>query len=96
MKSGTRIKTELLEHVQSVIAEHREDELKRSLIAWADQPQTDRAVLFGRNSLYFDGTKSYYVILCEKKRSELFRGNTRSDSCAQALQYLEARKVLTG
>jgi hypothetical protein len=96
MKSNTRIKTELLEGLHAALAEQRENDLKNALIAWADAPKTDRGVLFGRNSLYFDGRKTFYVILIESGKSELVRGNTRIDSCAQALQVVEARKVRTG
>ncbi len=100
MKSGSRIKTELLANVHATMQEMRNEELKSSLISWADEPETDRGVLFGKNSLHFGEKKPFYVIVMEtvhgKSRSEVFRGESRSDACAQALQYLEAHKVKVG
>ncbi len=100
MHSEKRIKAELLNGFQSALIEHRESELKANLVAWADAPKTDRGVLFGKNSLHFDERRPYYVIVLEtvhgRSRSEIFRGASRADSCAQALQYLESNKVKVG
>ncbi len=77
------------------LREKRSLELKNKLVAWANIPGKDRSFVVSHNALLFRERPYYVMILDRDHPTEICRGRSREDACAQALQVLAARGDVT-